>query len=339
MKRELNIQQLRKNCLNATIFSTETLAWIAKENLWNIWVPKSYGGLEMPLEEGLKKLKSLAFIDGSLGWTITLCSGANYFVGNLKREVGQEIFKSVQEHICFGGSGGTFGTAEKVGSKYKISGCWHYATGAPYLSHFTLNAKIIEGGKQMKNRDGSPLILSFVIPRDTVQIIEDWNTMGLCATATHSFDVDELWVDEKFSFVYNRFYLEQAIFKIPFAVFADLTLWVNYVGMGEHYLEKAKKILSSEKLENLSKVISSANEQIFSLAEEIEEKIAVKSVFTETYNLSIHAKAVDSVQKLTTSIVGVYPNLGIKASRKNQELNQIFRDYFTATQHHIFADR
>lgn len=339
MKKELSIQQIRDSSLNATVFSTELLEWIASENLWSLWVPKAYGGLEMSFGEGLRKLKSIAAIDGSLGWTVTLCSGANYFIGNLEKEVAHELFNTTQESICFGGSGGAFGTAEKEGSKYKINGRWHYATGAPYLSHFTINAKIVENGKPLQNEDDSPMIRSFILPRKAVHIVEDWNTMGLLATATHSFDVHEEWIDEKYSFIYNQFFLEQAIFKIPFRVFADLTLWVNYVGMGEHFIEEASGHLSAEKLTPLSEVISSANEQIFSFAEEIEEKTAAASTFTDEYVQSIHVKAADSVQKLTAAIIEAYPLLGIKASREDQQINQVFRDYFTATQHHNFVDR
>ncbi len=196
MKQDYNIQELRKDSFNAKIFPSRVLEWIAKENLWNIWVPRSYGGLEMSFSEGLEKLKYLAGIDGSLGWTVTLCSGANFFIGNLKTEVAEEIFLNTEKPVCFGGSGGVFGTAEKTGNHYKISGKWKYATGAPYLTHFTLNAAIWENGTELKNPDGTPLIRSFIIPAGNVTVIEDWNSMGLKATVTHSFEVKEEVITE-----------------------------------------------------------------------------------------------------------------------------------------------
>jgi len=57
------------------VFDAETLKAIAAAKLWNIWVPKTHGGLELGLTEGLRTLQQLASIDGSLGWTVTLCSG------------------------------------------------------------------------------------------------------------------------------------------------------------------------------------------------------------------------------------------------------------------------
>lgn len=335
MKKLNNIQQLREHCFDADVFSSEILEWIEKENIWNLWVPKSYGGLEASLSEGLHTLKILAKTDGSLGWTVTLCSGANYFIGNLDKEVADEIFLSSKTPVL-GGSGGVFGTAEKLEGGYKISGKWRYATGAPYLSHFTLNARIMLNGKEVMEKDGTPKVRSFIIPKEKVQVVSDWNTMGLVATATYSFEVNEV-VDEKYCFQYNHFYLPQPIFKIPFTLFADVTLWVNYLGMVEHFLEEAQNVLTEEALSDLTNIVSTTNREIFEFSEEIESIIQHSKDFTEEYIQKVHCHAADSVRGISRLIVEVYPYLGIKACNRDHQLNQIFRDYFTATQHHIFS--
>lgn len=336
MKHKDNLQQLSTRCLGITAFPVEVLHWIEEENLWNLWVPKTYGGLELSLTEGLHQLKALAKIDGSLGWTVTLCSGANYFIGNLPKNAAQEIFLRSDTSICMGGSGGVFGTAEKRGTDYLISGKWRYATGAPYLTHFTLNAEIIEDGKRLQNKDGSPKVRSFVVPKDNVQLIADWDTMGLKASATHSFEVNLVMVPGHFSFLYNQFYLPQAIFKIPFRIFADLTLWVNYIGMAEHFVEEAQKGIAKEKLSGLKSSIAISSQQLFRCAEQTENKIREASPISAAYLEALHREASLSVKQLTRKIIDLYPHLGIKASRKNHPLNQVFCDYFTATQHHIF---
>lgn len=338
MKKENNIQQLRKQCLNKKLFSTEVLEWITKENLWNLWIPKTYGGLESSLTEGLHTLKSLAKIDGSLGWTVTLCSGTNYFIGNLQPQVAQEVFKAENQPIL-GGSGGVFGTAEKEGDHYILSGNWHYATGTPYISHFTLNAKITKEGKVLKNKDGTDQFLSFLLPKHKVKIIDDWNTMGLLATATQSFSIENELIHRKYSFSYDHFYLPQPIFKIPFSVIADLTLWANYLGIAEHYLEEIKPILTEEKSKNLKTEIDRSNLVIFNFSEEIEELLDKKSVITEEIKKNLHQEASRSVSQLSKDFIEIHPYLGIKAAREDHQLNQIFRDYFTATQHRNFVNR
>ena len=335
----MHTKQLNQTYKEASVFPEDVLKWITQNNLWRLWVPKAYNGLELSLTEGLQKLQTLAKTDGSLGWTITLCSGATYFIGNLQPEVANTIFLSGNNQICFGGSGGVFGVAEKQADKYIISGEWRYATGAPYLTHFTLNAKIMENNKPVLNNDGTPLVYSFVIPKEAVNIIYDWHTMGLKATATHSFKVDAVVVSSKQAFVYDRFYLPQPIFKIPFTVFADLTLWVNYLGMAEHYLEEASTILEPHLLESFVSLLSKTNQQLYNFAEAIETFTTNETLITETYIQTIHETASTSVKAISKAILDVYPLLGVKASSEQHPLNRIFRDYFTATQHHNFVGR
>ncbi|WP_100616268.1 acyl-CoA dehydrogenase family protein [Confluentibacter citreus] len=339
MNQDIHTPPFSLNLLEASEFSTETLQWIADRNLWNLWVPKAYNGLESSLTKGLKTLQALAKTDGSLGWTVTLCSGANYFIGNLQPETANHIFLNTKETVCFGGSGGVFGIAEQQGDHYIISGEWHYATGAPYLSHFTLNAKIMADGNPVLHADGTPLVYSFVIPKKDVSIIEDWDTMGLKATATHSFKVYAVVVSSKQAFVYNRFYLPQPIFKIPFMVFADLTLWVNYLGMAEHFLYEAAKILEAKSLEPFYLILSKTNKRLYKFAERIEQLTTSDTTIPEAYIQTIHKTASASVKNMSQAILKIYPLLGIKACSQSHPLNNIFRDYFTATQHHIFSRR
>jgi alkylation response protein AidB-like acyl-CoA dehydrogenase len=339
MNPDLPTQPFSLNTLETPEFTTQTLQWISDRNLWNLWVPKIYNGLETPFWEGLRTLQALARIDGSLGWTVTLCSGANYFIGNLQPETANHIFLNTAKPVIFGGSGGVSGTAEKQGDDYIISGEWHYATGAPYLSHFTLNAKITSQGKPLLNADGTPLVYSFVIPKEDVTIVKDWDTMGLKATATYSFKLDAVLVSSKNAFVYNTFYLPQPIFKIPFLIFADLTLWINYLGMAEHFFEEASKILGDNLTHSLSLLLDHTNEQIHQHAIKI-ESFSMKNLFFQgNYIETIHKTASESVKDLTQAIFRIYPLLGIKACSVQHPINKIFRDYFTATQHHIFARR
>lgn len=330
----LLMQPPREYLNDAAVFRKEVLQWIEEENLWNIWVPKAFGGLECSLSDGLKTLQALARLDGSLGWTVTLCSGANFFIGNLQPEVAREVFA---HSAILGGSGGMFGTAEKEGDAYRLNGTWRYATGAPYLTHFTLNAKIIENGIELKNENGTPKFLSFVIPAAEVTVIEDWQTMGLKASATHSFKVNNVVVHERFSFIYNQFYHPQSVFKIHFSVFADLTLWVNYIGMADHFMEESAKVVSTDRIDSLASVIRSANQELAEIVQTVDELIDSQKSFTGSLIKEVHGVASASVKKLSEAIISLYPMVGIKGSKEDHILNQIFRDYFTATQHHIFT--
>lgn len=334
MKTMLDIPKLRQELLNKESFNQVVLDHIYTQNWLNIWVPKQYNGLGLHFSEGLKVLQSVAKIDGSLGWFVTLCSGANYFSRNLKPDVASSLF-SLQK-TCFGGSGMLGGTAEKVGDKYIINGLWHYATGAPYLTHFTLNAKIIEDGKEILDENGEPKFLSFILNKSQVKLISTWKSMGMIATSSHSFEVENKIVHQDYSFIYNQFYSDDLVEKIPFRIFADLTLLVNYLGMAEHFIEKSLEIIHYQKQTDFEHFVIKSTSKTIEFAKTIENLLANNSPISEEIETEIHSFGIETVEKITQFIIEIYPQLGIKASKINEEINQIFRDYFTATQHRNF---
>lgn len=326
--------EIQEKLLGAKEIPADVMEHIYQERWLQIWVPNMYGGLGLNFTTGLKLLKSLALIDGSLGWMVTLCAGANYFSRNLKPEIARELFKD--NFTCFGGSGAIGGTAEKRNDLYLINGRWTFATGAPHLSHFTLNAVVTENDQPVLDENGKELIRSFIIPKDQVEIIFDWKGMGMQATGTFSFTVDNVLVDANHSFIYNEFYTDAVLDRIPFRIFADLTLLVNYLGMATHFLDEAEKIRPELDLSAFRSNLSSEENQTYLFADTIETLLENQQEITAEVQTEIHQFGETLVATLSHKILDLYFQLGIKASHTNEPIHQIFRDYFTATQHTNF---
>ncbi|MBA5792035.1 hypothetical protein H1R17_03900 [Flavobacterium sp. xlx-214] len=330
----LSLKEIRTQLNQATVIPDEIIQHIYKERWLQIWVPKQYKGLGFGFNKGLQLLKELAATDGSLGWMVTLCAGANYFSRNLKPKIAQLLFKD--DFTCFGGSGMIGGTAEKQGDNYLISGFWKYATGAPHLSHFTLNAVVTENDIPVLDGDGKEQIRSFIIPKNQVKIIADWKSMGMKATGTFSFTVDAVLVSEDYSFTYNTFYTESILDKIPFRIFADLTLLINYMGMAQHFCKQALLINPDLKIEFFNNEVEIMTTKMFEFAHKVETYLLENNSDLETLQTDIHQFGVEKVTYLAHEILNFYMQLGIVASNENQPINQIFKDFFTATQHANF---
>lgn len=313
---------------------TEDIMDIVYGERWlQIWVPKQYKGLGLSFKEGLTVLRQLANLDGSLGWMVTLCAGANYFSRNLLPHIAFDLFQ--HQHTCFGGSGMIGGTAEKTTDGYRINGHWKYATGAPHLSHFTLNATITEEGKPLLNDDGSPQIRSFVLRKSDVTIIPDWQSMGMKATGTYSFMVENILVSSDYSFVYNIFYTDNILDKIPFRIFADLTLLVNYIGMAEHFFAVAHALKANANYATLKEHLQCIVQDTEAYADAV-ESLLTQNQDTTTIAADIHQFGVTTVQYLAHEILNEYIKVGIIASHDDQPINTIFKNFFTATQHANF---
>src|SRR5690606_933558 len=81
------IHQLRESSAGAEAAGQLTerqRSLIQRERWFRMFVPRALGGLELLLPEGLQLQEGLARTDGSLGWTVTLCSGATMFAGYME---------------------------------------------------------------------------------------------------------------------------------------------------------------------------------------------------------------------------------------------------------------
>lgn len=331
----LTPEEIRREMLGASEVSLRIMNSIHEQRLLQIWVPKKYGGLGFRLKEGLSVLFDWSKIDGSLGWMLTLCSGANFFSRNLKPDIASKLFAN--QKTCFGGSGMIGGTAEKQNDgTFIINGLWHFATGTPHLSHFTLNATITENGNPLLDESGYEFIRSFVIKKDQAVIIPNWKSMGMKATGTYSFEVNEAKVSKDYSFVYDEFFTDDVLDKIPFRVFADLTLLVNYLGMASHFSEEAIKIRPNLNLKSFNQKIEEEKEKLLFFAEEIENLLKDFEIISVDKQLEIHTHSLHVVENLSHQFLEIYFQLGLRATHTDSQVYQIFCDYFTATQHSNF---
>jgi len=350
------INDLQADSIRAKTLVPNQLDLIYKNNWFNIWVPTAYAGLGCSFPQGLDILEELAYHDGGLAWTITLCSGANMFAGFIDPAVAALVFNDPK--VCFGGSGRVAGKAVWDGTQYTISGQWSFATGAPHLSHFTLNAPVYDGDSPRMDAEGKPVVYSFFVPREQVLVHYDWNTFGLEATASHSFSLDKVTVASTHAFVLSpeKRYVDSPLYRIPFMPFAELTLLVNYMGMFRRFLDltekyffdKSKDTLWAERFSKtrfkMLDVLQQKNEADRLFVQATAAKIWTLSTegaiaVDDAYLAEISTQCKDIVEYMRIEVVKMMPLLGIKAAQVEEEINIVFRNFFTAAQHSLLNVR
>lgn len=292
--------------------------------------------------------EALAKIDGSLGWTVTLCSGANMFVGYLPPALSALLFND--EKVCLGGSGAVTGTAGIVNEGYVVNGYWKYATGTPHNTAFTANCVIYRNGAPVLRADGSADIRSFLFLREEVDIHNEWKAMGLKATASQSFSVRNLIVNIDRCFIISSATatLPQAVYQYPFIQFAEATIAANTLGMAQHFLQECSIIFHQ-----IIKNQPAGNDRLVSLLQKANEDIStIRTKFYDSVNTSWsdhqYNKQPDPILLLQVSeqsrllafgcrqtVMNLYPFCGMKAANDGTVLNRIWRDIFTASQHSL----
>lgn len=307
---------------------------IVDERWFNLFVPLNYGGLELGLPEGLRAEEALARVDGSLGWTVTLCAGANLFVGYLNPQLAAALFSNPK--VCFGGSGKESGNAEQTDAGYLVSGEWDFATGAPHNTVFTANCQLTTEGRSLLNERGEPLIKSFLFLREEIQIIPNWDSMGLRATASHSFRADKVLLPPErcFEISANQAILPQPIYHYPFLQFAEATLAVNTLGMGLHFLELCTDAeLPATLLKEATDSVNQLRAAFYEAADISWEALLSPGDIPDDTIAAVSRISRQLAWGVRSWITRLYPLAGMKAVHPGSELNRVFRDLFTASQH------
>ncbi|HXS37122.1 MAG TPA: hypothetical protein VN721_10510 [Flavipsychrobacter sp.] len=349
------IEKIRKNALQAEKnkrLSNEQLELIYQQQWFKLLVPEQYGGLEISLPDVVKLEEAISWMDGSTGWVVTLCAGAGWFGGFLSPSFAGEIFAG--EHMCLAGSGAATGIAEIVDDGYKITGKWLHASGAPLATVFTANCVVTQNGKPVKDETGQSVIRSFAFLKDEVTIIHTWNSMGMKATASHAFEVKDLFVPKErcFKIAEEEIQINDPLYRYPFLQLAEATLAANISGMAIHFLDLCEALFKEKRnskgcplieIPIVHDTLSIAFEKLQLARDEMHKAVAISweecvAQKTDAYQLQQVSNTTHYLAQTARECVDdLYPYCGLTAADENHEINRVWRDIHTASQHSLMV--
>ncbi|MDF2192406.1 acyl-CoA dehydrogenase [Paraflavitalea sp. CAU 1676] len=331
----------------------DQLSIIYQQRWFNFFVPERFGGLGLSLPEALRLEEALAWTDGSVGWTVTLCSGANWFAGFLADSARNVLFDN--RKACLAGSGKPSGVAQITDAGYLVSGEWNYATGAMHATAFTTNCIIEKDGTPLQDAAGNPLIQSFWFYTDEVSLRKNWHTIGMIATGSHGFSIKDVLVPFDRSFVLEpgKAVLPDPVFHFPFLQFAEATLAVNYSGMAVRFLDLCA-VIFEEKLQRPShRFLAEAplRKMLHNAVGELEtarlhfytaiDKAWDSMTATGSVPAGMLADMSHTSRHMATiareKVDALYPFCGIAAADPTTSISRVWRDLHTASQHALLT--
>jgi len=320
---------------------------------FRLFVPKASGGLELSLPDGVRLEESVAYVDGSLGWVVTLCSGASWFVGFLDEKLRRQLLTDRQ--VCFAGSGAPTGRAEAVEGGYRIEGDWLYATGSHHATVFTANCVIYKDGAPLHDANGAPEVRPFVFLRDEVTLRPAWKAIGMIATASNAFSVNNLFVPANRCFrIDGRFTTHaDAIYQYPFQPLAETTLAANHAGMGMRFIDlcdvlfserprysrshtEDQALLLEKKLGFARLSLDSCRSEFYAVLDRSWEQCLAGGISDGT--LVEIGQASRRLARTSLEVVDrLYPYAGLHAANPETEINRVWRNLHTASQHFLLV--
>src|SRR5499427_1152826 len=161
-----------------------------REGLLGMWVPRSVPrGSELDVLSSLEVIENVSYGDPSTGWVLMAASlaigtGAAY----LEASAVDRLFAGDRLPVI-AGQGTRPGMAVPVAGGFRLSGSWSFASGIKHATHIhTLG--LIQGTNE-------PRI--FVLPVEKATLIDNWDVLGLRATGSIDYRIDDVFVPEGYT--------------------------------------------------------------------------------------------------------------------------------------------
>src|SRR5215510_2885282 len=161
-----------------------------REGIFGMWVPTSvHGGAELDPVSSIGVIENLAYGDPSAGWVLmaaalAIGTGAAF----LDDAAVAELFGKDRLPVI-AGQGTRPGKAIPTNNGFTLSGSWSFASGIKHGTHIhTLG--VIEGTGEAR---------IFVLPVERATLIDNWDVLGLRATGSIDYRIENVFVPEAFT--------------------------------------------------------------------------------------------------------------------------------------------
>ncbi len=164
---------------------------MADAGMFRLLVPRSLGGAEIDHPTFVEIVRMFAHADGSTAWCVNQNNIYSTDSSRMHIEAAETIYGD-QRGIITNGPPSPTALAVPADGGYRLTGHWDFSSGS---SHGTWLA----ARTGVQGVDGEPR--SFLLPKSDVTMVDTWQVNGLRGTASFSFDVDDVFVPENFTYL------------------------------------------------------------------------------------------------------------------------------------------
>ena len=159
---------------------------------YHLFRPRSRGGLELDPVSAFRVMEELARIDSAAGWNVSLANALEPVGAWFSDETTEEVFGSPKTVMA----GSFFPPRRAVPTEggYRLSGRCSFNSNCHAATWVLGLAHVHDDGVARLDDNGAPVTLITLFPMREAEIIDNWDTLGMCGTGSHDVSVDDLFV-------------------------------------------------------------------------------------------------------------------------------------------------
>ena len=218
-----------------------TIADMEKARLFEMLVPKVYGGWELSLKEYMDIIVEIARGDGASAWVLEIIAKNMWLAATLyPKDVAVEIFASDNCRTCGAGTPRLLKAKRVNGGIFIEEGVWSFNSGVYHAGWSILGITIFDQAGKVVDKGAAP------VPVSQLTLLHDWDAIGLRASGSTSVSVKDLFIpDERISLqskavrdIYRSAHLrDRPLYRIAYVPLFATTLVFPALGMAKAALE------------------------------------------------------------------------------------------------------
>jgi alkylation response protein AidB-like acyl-CoA dehydrogenase len=190
--REHNEEAERERRLSRSVLDA-----LYETGLLRMFTPRSLGGLEVdPITRALV-IEEIAGHDTAAGWTLENPLDWAHFCARLPDAGAEEIY-SRGANILIAAQFGRPMMATPVEGGYRITGRAPFVSNCYDADWISVTAIVMEGDQARE--EGQPEVVMVYFPRESCQVIDTWNVLGMRGTGSNDISVSDVFVPKTRTF-------------------------------------------------------------------------------------------------------------------------------------------
>jgi alkylation response protein AidB-like acyl-CoA dehydrogenase len=165
----------------------DTVADILESGLYGVMKPSRYGGSELGTETMIDVTIELASADPSVGWVYMLWTAHMWMQAMWPEKAMDEMWEN--PNTLASSVVSTTGDVVAVDGGYQWNGRGFFSSGVDHCNWLTALVPIVRDGARAEMR-------WLLIPREDLEIIDDWHTLGLRGTGSKTVVFPDIFIPE-----------------------------------------------------------------------------------------------------------------------------------------------
>ncbi|WP_413671714.1 acyl-CoA dehydrogenase family protein [Massilia cellulosiltytica] len=321
---------------------------LKQQGVYRAATPVCFGGSGMSPSDFLALVERISQADGSVGWVASFGS-ASVYLAALPKATQAQMYRDSPD-LVFAGGLFPIQPATPVDGGYMVNGTWKFASGCKGADLLGVGIGTGTPGQP----GGKPR--TAVLPPNQVDIIDNWDVMGLCGTGSHDLKVTSQFVSEDWTFIRGgESNIDEPLYRYPTIAYAAQVLAVVNLGIARAAIEEITNmaggrvaITGAPKLADRSYVrievakaearLRAARGFFYDITGEVYASILAGNAVTPEQVAALRLAAVDAARAGDWVVQQMYGLAGTTAIYNSHPLQRYLRDAAVVRQHAFLGE-